>query len=715
MRRIGTVVVVACVAMGVVACRPGGGGGGRLGSGNGYVDARTWNARQDGYLRYATESLDRGSPASIYAHLVRDRDDRRFRFDARSIRPADLQGVFDKIDAHRDTSDFDMMRLMAIWSGFRGELHPELRAAIQQRLTGFRYWFTDPLPDGVVDDKWFWSENHRLIVHTLEYLAGRSLPRTTFAFTGEPGRVHAARGRERIEAWLDEKARFGFSEWHSDVYYAKDIEPLLLLTEYAEPDLARRAAAMLDLFLYDIAVHQVQGNFGATHGRSYMKDKSKAQDQDVFNVTKVAFGTSDQPYTSRGDATAIALASARRYRLPAVIDRIARTEQTFVDRQHMGVDIGLDQPLTATPQAPPGAPAFDDPDGIAFWWERGAVTAWPSVPLSLQVIEERNLWVTSLFAPYKPLADIAGGNPDTARSLAYSLRCQINLGLLGSVDSITWRSGDAMLSSAQDHRPGCFGHQYHAWQATLDEDAIVFTTSPGNEPRAGQRWVDADLYWNGGPMPRTAQQGAVAVNLYAPQYVAAGPPLDAFAYLDYTHAYFPTERFDEVRTVDGWTFGRRGDGYVALWSWRPTEWRAHDPAVTFTNGLTQPFDLVAPGGADNVWITEVGDAGRNGSFDDFVAAVTAAPIEVVDLGEQAGVSQGFEVTYGSPTEGELSFSWTGPFTVDGAEVPLHRTARIDNPFTYAEEGATRIRIDDGRASLDLDLATGRRHARAGRR
>ncbi|MBX3314215.1 MAG: hypothetical protein KF906_07830 [Actinobacteria bacterium] len=708
MRRIGTAVVLALATVAAVACRPL--VPVRLGAGNGYVDGRSWAERQDAYLRFSTGTLDRTSPSSVYAHLVRADRDRHFAFDATSITPADFQAVFDKIDANLDTSDFDMMRLMSIWSEFRGDIGPELRAAIQDRLTGFRYWFTDPLPAGTIDDKWFWSENHRLIVHTLEYLAGLTLPRETFEFTGEPGSVHRERGRARIEAWLDEKARFGFSEWHSDVYYAKDIEPLLLLTEFGEPAIARRAAAMLDLFFYDIAVHQIHGNFGVTHGRSYMKDKSRATDQDTFTVTKLAFDTTSLPYESRANAAATALAAAKRYRVPEVIRRIARTDRTFVDRQHMGVDIGLDQPLTANPVAPEGAPAFDDPDGIAFWWERGSVTAWPSVPLSLQTIEEHGLWDTSLFAPYKPMADLAGGNPDTARSLAYALRCQINLGLLGAVDSVTWRSADAMLSSAQDQRPGCFGHQYHAWQATLDEDAIVFTTSPGNEPRPIQRWVDADLYWNGGPMPRSAQQGSAVINLYAPQYVAGTGPLSAFAYLDYTHAYFPTERFDEVRQVDGWTFGRRGDGYVALWSWRPTEWRTHDPAVTFTNGLTQPFDLVAPGGPDNVWITEVGDAGRNGSFDDFVASMSAAPISVTDLGEVGGVSQGFDVAYTSPTEGEMAFSWTGPLTVDGTEVPLHRTARIDNPFTHAEEGATKITIDDGTARLDLDLATGRRVA-----
>src|SRR5690606_2081818 len=155
--------------------------------------------------------------------------------------------VFDKIDAHRDTSDFDMMRLLAIWQDHRGTITPELRAAIEQRFTGFRYWYTDPLPAGVVDDKWFWSENHRIIFHTLEYLAGRALPAASFTVTGERGAGLAGRRRERVEAWLGEKATWGFSEWHSDVYYQEDIQALTLLAEQGEHAVARKAAVVLDL------------------------------------------------------------------------------------------------------------------------------------------------------------------------------------------------------------------------------------------------------------------------------------------------------------------------------------------------------------------------------------------------------------------------------------------------------------------------------------
>ena len=152
-----------------------------------------------------------------------------------------------------------------------------------------------------------------------------------------------------------------------------------------------------------------------------------------------------------------------------------------------------------------------------------------------------------------------------------------------------------MLSTAQDYRPGVFGEQYHAWQATLDEHALVFTTHPKNEPETGTEWPDSDGYWTGsGSMPRSAQHGAAGIHVYAPQFEPAGPPLDQFGYLDYTHAYFPQEHFDEVVHAGQWTFGRKGDGYVgAVVVAARRAGATHDPAQVFTHGLTQPFDLVA--------------------------------------------------------------------------------------------------------------------------
>src|SRR4051812_25272690 len=65
--------------------------------------------------------------------------------------------------------------------------------------------------------------------------------------------------------------------------------------------------------------------------------------------------------------------------------------------------------------------------------------------------------------------------------------------------------------------------------------------------------------------------------------------------------------------------------------------------------LTDDFDLVAAGGADNVWIIELGDASRSGAFDAFCASCADA---AVDPGWDAdGPHPGFGVRYESPAEG----------------------------------------------------------------
>lgn len=136
--------------------------------------------------------------------------------------------------------------------------------------------------------------------------------------------------------------------------------------------------------------------------------------------------------------------------------------------------------------------------------------------------------------------------------------------------------------------------------------------------------------------------------------------LRAFRYTDDTHAYFPTERFDEVVERNGWVIGRRRDGYIALWSWRPGGWRLHDPAEVFTNGLAERFELVAEGGPDNVWILELRDAERWGSFEAFCSAVIGASVEVTDHGwDEAGAHVGFDVSYDSPAEGRLELRHDG--------------------------------------------------------
>jgi hypothetical protein len=161
----------------------------------------------------------------------------------------------------------------------QGVIDPVVLAAIEQRMVEFRYRWDDPLPADRVDHKWFWSENHRIILAVDEYLAGRAFPDRVFTVTGLTGAQHADRARPEILSWIDERARFGFSEWHSNVYMLKNITPLLTLIELCDDEeLIRRGTAALDLCLADLAMHLQKGAYGATRGRTYKMEKMSALD-----------------------------------------------------------------------------------------------------------------------------------------------------------------------------------------------------------------------------------------------------------------------------------------------------------------------------------------------------------------------------------------------------------------------------------------------------
>lgn len=703
--------------------------GARCGPGgpDGFVSARWQGARQADYLKFATaQPLSPGSVSNVVAHLEREARDDFFSVPVDAIPDDAWDGIFDKMWRLRDTSDFDALRFVNLLYGYRG--HPAASEALWQRveeaLLTFKYWYVDPTPtrivDGaqVVDNMWYWTENHVLIFRTCEYLAGQMFPDRVFDVTGQTGAWHMDRARPAILAWLDERASFGFTEWHSNVYYNLDVRPLLALVEWADdPVIAKRAAMVLDLVLLDTALHLHRGTFGATHGRSYVKDKASADTEDTFGWSKLLFDDTVLPWRSTGDSGAVAMARARRYRLPEIIRRIATHDEPMVDRERMNLpldEVPPSDPFNATvPEAPFGLD-YTDEANLPFWWSMGSQSVWMMIPLTYEVGDRENLWAAQ-FSDFAPLRFQLAPTVELAWLFSQNLWPIINQALLKEVNTYTWRTKHAMLSTAQDYRKGVRGSQTHTWQATLDERAMVFTQHPGYLPlQPGEpvppdwNWQQEDEpgpgYWTGeASQPRAAQHENVTIAIYAPQYPPA-PDL-GFDLRDETHAYFPHAHFDEIMQEGPWTFGRKGKGYVALYSWRPTEWRRGQPEV-FENG-GEDFDLVAPGGAQNVWIAEVGTEPQwPGGFAAFRAAVAAAPVTVTPAGNA------FQVAYDSPTQGLLELGWEGPLRVQGADVAIDDYPRMDNPFTRVEFLERRYEISDGEYSLTLDFDTDLRQALA---
>ncbi|MDH3704521.1 MAG: twin-arginine translocation signal domain-containing protein [Acidimicrobiia bacterium] len=683
----------------------------------GLISERYYQRRIKAYLQYATEFERFGSPPGIAVHLIQAHRDPDYIWNVAGVTNDELAPVWTQIDEWRDTRDFQFMYLNWVYVLGRGDtpmtrIDPAVIAAYEQRLVDNRYRYNDPLPADRVDHLWYWSENHRIIVLANESLAGQFLPDEVFTITGLTGAEHKARAKPDILEWIHERARFGFFEWHSNVYMVKNITPLLMLCELSDdPEIVQAAAMALDLCLFDMAAHYHRGAYVAPHGRTYKKDKMTARDEDCYGFGKFLFDDTDPPFVTPTDSTTTFFCAAQRYRPPFLVHKVAREDDPTVTRERHGVWADASEPIVDDPVAPFGYD-YDDPANLNFWWSTGGIGMWQLAEMSVAEADAYRLWESDSFQLITQLRDVNGGDVDRIKEWEQANHMILNLGFLAEGNSYAYRTQKVALASVLDHRKGEMRDQVHMWQATIDTDARVFTTHPTTDVAASTNWRDDGEpgYWTGeASMPRSAQHRNSAIHIYLPSYDETQDPIlwAVFGYRDFTHAYFPQDHFDQVVQVGHWTIGAKDGGYIALWSWREPAWRVYDPAVNATNGMVQPFDLVASGGPDNVWITEVG-TDDDGSFDDFVAAITASTPDITRTAD------GFDVAWQSPTNGLLSFGWDAPFAVDGVEQQITDFPRHDSRWGRVDRLATRYELRQGRHVLELDFDAGTRSVRRGR-
>lgn len=672
----------------------------------GLVDEAAYQARIDEYLAGATQELDPSGPVSIGAYLVAAHRDPDFTWEPTAVTVDTLQPVWDHIDEWRDTRDFQLMYLHWVLALADGEtemrtLDPAVLTAIEDRLADNRYQWNDPLPADRLDNQWFWSENHLIIGLVNERLAGERMPERTFPITGLTGAEHAERAKPAILEWIHERARFGFFEWHSHVYMKKNVTPLLTLAELSDdPELVRAAGMALDLCVLDMAGACHANAYSASRGRTYAKDKLTER-EGTFDMFKLLFDDTEEGYGGGSDSCATYFAGSQRYRHPQVLVELATGADPGVVRERHGIFVDGTDPIVEDPEAPFGKD-FEDTANLSFWWSQGAVGLWQMTQASLEAADEFRLLETELLADVKALVDVNGGDPDKIREFVRENHAAVNFGHLREANTYGFRSDAVSLATVLDHRFGQMRDQIHTWEATIGPGAIVFTTHPVGEVPEATEWNDDDSpgwFTGEASIPRSAQHERTGIHIYQPAWDAESSPLlwALFAYADQTHAFVPQERFDEVRQEGNWTFVAKDDAYIALWSWRTPEWLAYDPATQPTEGLTEPFDLVAPGGPDNVWIVEVGDTTTAATFDEFVDGVLAAEPEVVRDDE------GFTVAWTSPTSGEVTFGSTAPFTVEGEEVSIAEHPRHESRFGTVDHLATTYELAGDEATMALDF------------
>ncbi|RWA97847.1 MAG: hypothetical protein EOQ33_29855 [Mesorhizobium sp.] len=355
----------------------------------------------------------------------------------------------------------------------------------------------------------YWSENHQILFATAEYLAGQWLPGKIFrpgeAYRSKPqqsygdltGRERMARARQRIELWLDDRLRFGFSEWNAPGYYDEHVIALLNLADFAvDRSVRRRAEMVLDLVLFDLARMTINGMFGVAASRSHFKHKNCGWHESVGDLIELLFGARDGIFVSLNAISACAFASSRRYVVPEVLLKIARHRPArWVDRMRSSIDWN---------EAGEHGIGFSSEPDIMRWWSRASWFSKHVIEATQKLVGKYGLQETKPYQDVLPITRTIAGTASAAKLAGYAAAgpaFPLLIPLLGNpfdqddevADAMSvitegsaytrasiysYRNRHAILSSTQNHRVGQLSFQGTHCQASLSMCATVFTSHP---------------------------------------------------------------------------------------------------------------------------------------------------------------------------------------------------------------------------------------------
>lgn len=354
----------------------------------------------------------------------------------------------------------------------------------------------------------YWSENHQILFAAAEYLAGQMWPDEIFRAGRDyrdegpdairqgdlTGAEHMSKAKSRLIRWLNDRLRFGFSEWNSSNYYQFDFKALFNLADFCvDKEIQTRASMVLDLLIFDIARLTQRGSFGVTAGRNYNDQKMCGWKQSVGDLIEVLFGVRQGIFHI---GAAWEFASMRRYEPPDVLIAIGQDKpQHFIDRSRVSINFE---------EAGEYGIGFESDEDIMFWWGKSSFFTKQVIEASRRMAEKYKLMSSPPFkeifpatravswglsavklmgyaaaGPFAPLVIPLLGSPFSQEDeVVNALSIALEGSSLTRANLYTYRNRDVMLSSVQNFRPGQVNLQSHSCQATLSPSASVWTTHP---------------------------------------------------------------------------------------------------------------------------------------------------------------------------------------------------------------------------------------------
>jgi len=635
-----------------------------------YLSDLNFTERKELYLNAANKS------SGLYAQCA------KVYLNETDFNEVEINESIDKINSREDCSDFDMNGLLRMMYLDRRKYNipNNLNTSIKSAILNFKYWFTEPGPDDMI----FWTENHMILFHTIELLAGQLFPDEIFTNSNKTGTEHIEHALPLINRWLDWRAKLGFAEWHSNIYYRLDLTALLNLIDFAEnKTIATKAEMLVDLIALDLANNYYKGVYATAHGRTEDEKQvgtaitSPPEKESTAEPAWLMLGIGSEEIIGGGNSAAVFIATGN-YTTPKILEDIANATTTateYIHKSRNNIDIL---------EGPDYGFGYESQSDLMFWWPMSAPASPNILESSLDLINEYELAPKLVFndEAFVDLFEIGATVYGSSLNDFSSRIKDITEGVaLETANTYTYKTPYYQLSGVQDHQKGMNGLQELIWQACIDKNATIFTSSPSGLSASDQQFTSG---WK----PRATLHKNVGIIQYDRRAQSLILELVLDLLLDepsYTHAYFPRWAFNEWNQKGKWVFGRRNESYVGLYSYNPTEWKSN-------------YELRADG-KKNAWIVELGSKNdpQFDSYEDFINDILNAKIVINEE------SMGYNILYDSPSQGKIKVGWDGPMLINSQEIKFDDYDRFENQYCNQTFGTMETIIEYNGQKLILDF------------
>lgn len=572
----------------------------------------------------------------------------------------ELDGTLKFIKGEYDCADFRLVNLIRIIYEFENRIPPTYKQKIDNVLLNFRYWLDEPGENSMC----YWSENHQILFASAEYLIGKKYADAVFPNSGLTGREHLRKARVRILDWLKMRWDYGFTEFYSNVYYKEDIAALINLIDFAyDEEIVTKSKMIMDLLFYDVATQSCQKMFISASGRAYEGNRKGGSDATLGGLTQYYWGNGEKIRAGM----MYGLMISKKYKLPPVIKEIGQDSADVIIKQQNGLNIS---------ELKKEGFYGKDMRSLMMQWGMEAFVNPEVVRNSLSHIRSFRMFSNSFLSDTKILDFSVLRFLYLEPLVVKIINPQYNGTAIQKGNTYTYKTKDYTLYTVQRHQAGDYGDQQHISGMNMKNYFAIFHNHPSVEKNVK---VQSPNYWVGyGHFPHSVQDRNVNLSIYNIPDTKGIMERDL---LDYTHAYFPKDKFDTTLMTGKYIFGKKGETYCVFIG-----------ANSFTYRDDKQNDIIQKG-KQTYWITEAGSKNQDGTFQNFIERIKSNNV-TFDVNSLV-------LSYYS--NGRLyELKYDSDFKIDGKIVNLNYS-RFDSPYIKSDTKSKTLKINHNGKTLFLDF------------